>query len=311
MVGAIGYDDRMNRNHLAIFHAVTRCGSFTAAAADMLISQPALSMQVRELEKRLGVELLERLPRGVKLTAAGEILFGYADRIQALEASAVQAMKDVRSLKRGSLALGCSLTIGTYLLPPLLARFNAKYPGIRVQVQIANTADIQQQIIDGVLDIGLTEGFVEDPALDGVIFRYDQLVAVSAAGHPLTQQRNITLKQYLCFPLILREKGSGTRAVLERAATTVGLSLEPIMELASPEAIKAMVMANNGVAVMSRLAVEAELKAGSLVAIPLTDCKLHRPLHRVVRRDRQISQTLKAFLALLHSSAGPVRAAKS
>ena len=301
----------MNRNHLAIFHAVARCGSFTAAAADMLISQPALSMQVREFEKQLGVELLERLPRGVKLTAAGEILFGYADRIQAMEASAVQAMKDVRSLKRGTLALGCSLTIGTYLLPPLLARFISKYPDIRTQIRIANTADIQQQIIDGVVDIGLTEGFVEDSALDGVIFRYDQLIAVAAPGHPLTQQRNITLKKCVGFPLILREKGSGTRAVLERAATKAGLSLEPIMELTSPEAIKTMVMANIGVAVMSQLAVEAEVRAGSLAAIPLTDCKLHRPLHRVVRRDRQSSQALTAFLAMLQPPAAPIRPAKS
>lgn len=301
----------MNRNHLAIFHAVARCGSFTAAATEMRISQPALSMQVREFEKQLGVELLERLPRGVKLTAAGEILFGYADRIRAMEASAVQAMKDVRSLKRGSLALGCSLTIGTYLLPQLLAAFRAKYPGIRTQVQIANTADIQQLISDGVLDIGLTEGFVEDPTLDGVIFRFDQLIPVAAAGHSLTQQRNITLKAFLTFPLILREKGSGTRAVLERAAIQAGLSLDPLMELTSPEAIKAMVMANNGVAVMSLLAVAAEIKAGSLAGITLTDCKLHRPLHRVLRRDRQISPALKAFLALLPQTAASPRPTKS
>ncbi len=293
----------MNRNHLSIFHAVARCGSFTAAAQELLISQPAISMQVREFEKSLGVKLLERLPRGVKLTDTGEILFDYAARIQTLEQSAVQAIKDARALKRGSLALGCSLTIGTYLLPPLLARFRTKYPGIRLEVRIANTADIQRLITDGVLHLGLTEGFVEETDLNGQIFQEDQLVAVVPPGHALCGQKNITLKTFLSYPLILRETGSGTRAVLERASARSGITLNPIMELASPEAIKAMVITGNGVAMISHLAVAAELKAGTLCGVELTDCHLRRPLHRVVRRDREISPSLKAFLSLLPQAA--------
>ncbi len=289
----------MNRNHLAIFYAVARSGSFTAAAEQLSTSQPALSMQVKELEKRVGVRLLERLPRGVQLTDAGKTLFEYAQRIAAMEASAMQAMRDIRSLKQGAISIGCSLTIGTYLLPDLLAEFRKKHGGIRTEVRIANTAAIQNLIGDGVLDIGLTEGYLDDELLEGNIFQNDRLIPVAPPGHPLISRKSVSLRDFAEFPLILREQGSGTRAVLEMAAMRAGVTLTPLMELASPESIKAMVIAGNGVAVMSELAVRLEIQTGALYPLELSDCRLHRPLHTVLRRGGVAGPALRAFIALL------------
>ena len=306
---SICYTYIMNRNHLAIFNTVARSGSFTAAAEQLHTSQPALSMQVKELEKQLGVQLLERLPRGVQLTDAGKTLFEYAQRIAAMEASAVQAMKDVRALKQGAISIGCSLTIGTYLLPGLLARYRQKHAGIRTEVRIANTAAIQNLISDGVLDIGLTEGYLDDELLEGKVFQNDRLIPVVPPGHPLISRKSVSLADFAAFPLILREPGSGTRAVLEMAAVRAGVALLPAMELASPEAIKAMVIAGNGVAVMSELAVQQEIHNRALCPIELQDCRLHRPLHTVLRRGWVASPALKAFTAMLPQipavSAGP------
>jgi DNA-binding transcriptional LysR family regulator len=136
----------MNRNHLALFHAVAQAGGISRGAARARVSQPAVSKQIAELEDALGVRLLERLPRGCRLTEAGRILADYAQRWRSLENDAARAIEEYRGLKRGRLAIGASLTIGGYLLPGVLAEFHRRFPDIELQVEIANTQHIQQVV---------------------------------------------------------------------------------------------------------------------------------------------------------------------
>ena len=155
---------------------------------------------------------------------------------------------------------------------------------------------------DGHLDLALTEGFADDPALDAAVFAHDELVAIAPPGHPLLAQAPLPAARLLAEPLILREPGSGTRAVLERALAERGLSVQPLMSLGSTEAIKRAVAAGAGLAVVSRLALTLELETGRLALLPLSDLTLRRPLHRLARRGAYEGRAAKAFLKLLDST---------
>jgi DNA-binding transcriptional LysR family regulator len=291
----------MNRNHLALFHAVARAGGISRGAAAARVSQPAVSKQIAELEAALGVRLLERQPRGCRLTEAGVILADYAQRCQALEADAARAIEEYRGLKRGRLAVGASLTIGGYLLPGVLAEFHRRFPDIELRLEIANTQQIQRALAEGTIELGLTEGPVESEELESAVFFQDELVAVAAAGHPLLKKGRVTVREICREPLILREEGSGTRAVVERALRRKGFKPAPFLAMASPEAIKNAVAAGMGIAIMSRLIVGLELQAGLLGIIPLKDLTIHRPLHLQRIRGRGQSPALAGFLEVLEA----------
>lgn len=291
----------MNLNHLAIFHAVAEESSMSRGAERLCISQPAVSKQIKELETALGTPLFDREPRGLRLTAAGEVLAGYARRLFAVEAEAEQAIQEMLGLTRGRLTLGASLTVGDYLLPPLLGAFHKKYPGIEIQLEIANTHIIQQKVAESLLDLGLTEGFVEERSLTAEVFGSDEIVAVVPPGHFLLNKKTVPATEFCTEPLLLREPGSGTREVTQRALARLGIAVVPAMSLGSTEAIKRSVASGLGVALVSRLALETEIAAGLLCPLPLSDLSLTRPLHLVRLRGRSESAAVRAFLTMLQT----------
>lgn len=291
----------MNRNHLALFHAVAKAGSISRGAVAARVSQPAVSKQIAELEDALGVRLLERLPRGCRLTEAGTILADYAHRWRSLEHDAVRAIEEYRGLKRGRLAVGASLTIGGYLLPAVLAEFHRRFPEIELQLEIANTRHIQRALLDGSIELGLTEGPLDSDELESTVFFQDELVAIAPAGHPLLKKARVTVGEICREPFLLREEGSGTRAVVQRALRRKGFKITPLLSLASPEAIKNAVAAGLGIAIVSKLIVALELQAGSLGVIPVKDLTIHRPLHLQRIRGRNQSPALGEFLEVLQA----------
>ena len=298
---AILYNYAMNRNHLALFHVVAQAGGISRGAEAARVSQPAVSKQIAELEDALGVRLLERLPRGCRLTEAGKILADYAQRWRSLENDAARAIEEYRGLKRGRLAIGASLTIGGYLLPGVLAEFHRRFPEIELQIEMANTGHIQKALLAGTIELGMTEGPVESEELESTVFFKDELVAIAPAGHPLLKKRRVTVREICREPFILREEGSGTRAVVERALRRHGLKIKPLLSLASPEAIKNLVAAGAGIAIVSRLIVALELQAGSLSTLPLKDLTIQRPLHLQRIRGRSQSPALAKFLEVLNA----------
>lgn len=289
----------MNRNHLALFQAVARAGSISRGAEIMRVSQPAVSKQIAELEDSLGVRLLERQHRGCRLTEAGAILADYASRWRTVEHEAERAMAEYRGLKRGRLAVGASMTIGGYLLPAAIAEFHRRFPEIELQLEIANTPNIQQALLNGSIELGLTEGPIENDELESTVFFQDELVAVAAPGHHLLKKKNVSARDLGREPFIQREEGSGTRAVVERALRRKGLKIKPLLSLASPEAIKNMVAAGLGITIVSRLIVELELQTGSLRTIPVKDLTILRPLHLQRVQHRSQSPSAIKFLDVL------------
>ncbi|MGC3989970.1 MAG: LysR family transcriptional regulator [Chthoniobacteraceae bacterium] len=294
----------MNRNHLALFHLVAQAGSISRGAQLAHISQPAVSKQLAELEDALGVRLLERLPRGCKLTEAGTLLADYARRWRGVEDEAERALSEYLGLKRGRLAIGASMTIGGYLLPGMVATFHQRFPAIELQLEIANTHHIQQALLGGEIELGMTEGPIENDELESTVFFKDELVAIAPAGHPLLQKKTVTAQELSREPFILREEGSGTRAIVEQTLHRKGIQLKPVLSLASPEAIKNAVAAGIGVAVVSRLIVELELQTGVLGIISMKDLTIQRPLHLQRVRSRSESPAMKKFLSVLKTHQG-------
>ena len=289
----------VNRNHLALFQAVAQAGGISRGAAALRVSQPAVSKQIAELEAALGVRLLERLPRGCRLTEAGKILADYAHRWRSLEKDAARAIEEYRGLKRGRLAIGASMTIGGYLLPGVVAEFHRAHPEVELELEISNSQRIQRALLEGAIEVGFTEGPLESEELESKVCFQDELVVIAPAGHPLLKKGRVSVRELCQEPLIMREEGSGTRAVIEQALRKKGFKIEPLLSVASPEAIKNLVAAGMGLAIVSRLIVNLELKAGLLGIVPLKDLAIQRPLHLQQVRGRPQSPALAKFLEVL------------
>jgi DNA-binding transcriptional LysR family regulator len=292
----------MNLNHLAVFHAVAQAGSMTLGAERLDVSQPAVSKQVQELERALSVHLFDRIGRRVRLTQAGETLADYARRLFALAREAEEAMADVRAVGRGRLTIGASTTIGTYLLPGVVAEFWRRHPQVEVLVEIANTEQVHRRLAGHELDVGLTEGFVEAEELDAEVFHHDELVVIAAPGHRLAGSPRVALGALQEEPFVLREPGSGTRAVEERALARLKVPVRAAMALGSTEAIKRVVAEGVGLAIVSRLAVRAECAAGTLAVLPVAGLRIDRPLHLVRRKGRRDGPALQGFCGVLREA---------
>jgi DNA-binding transcriptional LysR family regulator len=289
----------MNLNHLAIFHAVAQAGSMTLGAERLDISQPAVSKQVQELERALGVYLFDRIGRRVRLSRAGEVLADYARRLFALAHEAEEAMADVRAVRRGRLVIGASTTIGSYLLPAVVAEFWRRYPNVELLVEVENTEQVHRRLVGRELDVGLTEGCVEDEELDPEVFHRDELVVIAASGHPLAGLPRVSVGAVRQEPFLLREPGSGTREVEERALARLKLPVRVVMALGSTEAIKRVVAEGVALAIVSRLAVRAECAAGTLAVLPVAGLRIDRPLYLVRRKGRRDSPALQTFCGVL------------
>lgn len=292
----------MNFNHLLIFQKVAEKEHFTRAAEELFISQPAVSKQIQELEREVGQALFEQVGRKVHLTEAGKLLYEYANRIFALATEAEIALDELQGLQRGHLAVGASMTIGTYLLPELLGQFKALYPAITLFLDIANAEEVLAKVLANQVEVGLVEGFVTAPKLVKKAWQQDEMILIDAAQSPLIKGDRLSLNQVIDgqIPFILREQGSGTRAVLEKALEERSLeTFKPILELNSLEAIKRAVTVGLGVSFVSKHSVKHEIEVGMLRRVELTDFELTRTLYLVYIRGKKLSKASQAFIDLI------------
>lgn len=292
----------MNLNALRIFAAVVEHRGFTSAAKAIHVSQPAVSKSVRDLERRAGLPLVERGGRGVRLTEAGEVLYDHARRIFALERSAEEELRARRGVEAGALRVGASTTIATYLLPPLLARFARAHPAVELRVTSANTRGVTRALLAYELDVALVEGPV---AAEGVVvapWRADELVIVAAPDHPLAGRGGVTAADIAAERFLVREPGSGTRAVVEAALASASIVPRRTVELGSTEAIKEAVAAGLGIAAVSRAALADELALGKLRVVPVAGVEIRRELTILSLAGRPATPAARAFAQLLAPS---------
>lgn len=292
----------MDLHKLRTFSVVAAEGNITRAARRLSTSQPAVSKQLSELEESLGTPLFHRLPRGVRLTEAGQILVRHAERIFQEEGAAESQLAALSGLTRGRLTVGASTTIGSYLIPQLFGAFHRAHPEVRLELQIANTTAVQAMVVDDRIDLGLIEGFVAAEQLVAEVLHYDEMVAIAGPGHALTRRSTLSASELSAYPFIVRERGSGTREVIEAALSALSVDLEPAMSLGSTEAIKRLVIEGAGFAIVSKLAVEHELSEGRLIALPVDDLSIRRALHLVRLGGKRPTPASESFVRMLRAT---------
>ena len=216
---------QLNFHQLYIFQTVANHLSFSRAAEAMEITQPAVSIQVQELEKFLGVTLFHRRPRGLRITEAGDAVLAYAQQIFSLSNQLVETVQEMEDLQSGRLVLGASTTPGEYVLPMIVGRFRQIYPGIRVELAIGNTRNIVQRILDREMDLGMVGDRVEEHSdeLEMVDFQDDEIVFVAEPGHEAASLAQPRIEQIVELGLIAREEGSATRLAAERQFRALGI----------------------------------------------------------------------------------------
>ncbi len=292
----------MNLHQLRIFLTIARCGSFTRAAEELHLSQPALSLHIKELEDELGLVLLDRLGKRVQITWAGDLLEEYAHRIFALMREAEEAMNELKGLRRGRLVIGASTTPGTYLLPRVLGEFRRRFPGIELSLEIANTNQIEGQVLRNELDLGVVGGVVtEKGRLVIESYVLDELVLIVSPSHPFVKKGKVTLEALKDEPFIIREEGSASRKVMEKGLKEKGIEIKRPLELGNTEAIKRAVAEGLGISFVSRHTITHELKAGLLCKIKVDGLTLKRQLNVIYHKDKRLPHVARAFLDLLHA----------
>jgi DNA-binding transcriptional LysR family regulator len=263
---------------------------------------------VRARETELGVQLLDRLGRGARPTRAGTLLLGYAQRILALSREAAQAIAQFQGRMSGELVVGGSTIPGEYVLPALIGAFRGKYPDVSVMLRIASSGEVQTWVEEGRVELGVIGASPTVRALEGRQLMADELVVVVPPEHAWAPSASITLEDLKREPLIVRERGSGSRETFERALSGVGLGLAAfrvVAEIDSTQAIKQAVRAGLGVSIISHRAVEDECRARLLVCVKLRDLTISRAFHLVTHRERSRSPLAQAFLAFIESQAPP------
>jgi DNA-binding transcriptional LysR family regulator len=294
----------MTLRQFEVFLAVARARSFRRAADMLHLSQPALSQHVRELEGALGARLFDRLGRAVHLTEAGRILEDHATRLFATLTDAQHAIAELQGLDRGTLAIGASTTPGIYLLPGVLGVFRQRHPGIAVTLQMGNSEQIESLVRAGELDLGLIGDRGRSPVEESLAASLtDELMLVVGAAHAWARRRDIRPEELAIQPLLVREPGSGTRQVTERALAGAGVPYRAGMVLEHTEAIKRGVVAGLGVAFLSIHAVRQELATGQLHALRVRGLRIKRHFHLIHHRRRQLSAAARALMELLSTTA--------
>ena len=289
----------INLHQLKIFHTVARSGSFSRAAAEMLISQPSVSIQVGELERQFGTDLFQQVGKSMRLTEAGRVLDDYAVRILALIDETRVAMDELKGLRRGRLLLGATPTPGTYLLPALLGRFKEHYPTLEISLRITDTRRIQEMLLQRQLDLGVVGGKISFPDLESSVFAVDDLVLVVAPGHRFVALPAVRVADLAGEPFVLRERGSGNREAVDEALHRAGVHVTPALELEGAEMVKQAVAANLGISILSRCAVELEVAAGRLRIVPLEGLRIARTMWLLYRRDHRLPRTAQTFLDMI------------
>ena len=289
----------MADRRLQVFYTVAKQLSFTKAAEQLFMTQPAVTFQVKQLEEHYNTRLFERSHGRIALTPAGRLVMEYAGRILGLNEELETRVGELAGAVSGPLLLGASTTIAEVILPQVLGEFKARHPQVQAYMTVGNSDTIEHRVADHSLDLGLIESPSHLPSLHTEVCCDDELVMICAPGHRLAQLAGVTPAQIAAEPYVSRESGSGTREFADQYFRQNGVSPEDlniIMELGSGEAIKGVVETGAGVSVMSRARVVKEIKLGVLVAIPL-EPRLIRTFSFVHPKEKFRSRLLTTFVA--------------
>ncbi len=287
---------------LQIFEQVARHRSVSRAAETLHLTQPAVSMQMKQLERQLGLPLTEQVGKRLFLTDAGNELAEHARRILAQVADVESAMNQLRGLERGLLRLAVVST-ANYVAPRLLASYSEQNPGVHISLQVGNREMVLAALADNRTDLAITGQPPEESDVVAQRFMDNPLVVIAPPNHPLGRSQRVPLARLREEVLLVREVGSGTRAAMERFFAERGIVFRAGSELGTNEAIKQAVQAGLGLGVISAQTIELELETGRLAVLPVEGFPIMRHWYIVHRRQKRLSPAAQAFRAHLLSAA--------
>ncbi len=293
---------RLTFRQLSVFQAVARHLSYTRAAEELHLSQPAVSMQIHQLEEQVGLPVFEQIGKKIYLTQAGQELLPYAQAIARQLADAAEVMADLRGMRQGRLRVSVATT-ANYFAPRLLATFTQRFSGIKVTLDVTNREGLLRHLENNDVDIVIMGKPPAELEVVAEPFMDNPLVMIAAPDHPLTQRQQIPLAELQNQTFLVRERGSGTRIAMERCFQEQQLLLSTGMEMNTDEAIKQGVQAGLGLGIVSWHTLRLELELGRLVMLSVDSFPILRHWYIVHRQGRRLSAVAEAFRSLVLAEA--------
>ena len=290
----------MTLRHMKIIVAVFQQGSVTKAAESLHMAQPSVSLALRELEDYYGVELFARVGRRLSPTECGRAFYGYALHIVSVFDEMETKMRNWDAL--GTIRIGATVTIGTYLLPPLIRQYRAEYPQLQLDIKVFRASQVEQMTLNNEIDLGLIEARPESRELSAIPFLQDTLCAIVPRGSALAGQPSVTLEELSAFPFLMREPGSSTRTILDAYFALHNLTVHPAWESVSTQAIVQAVFQGLGVAVLPQRLVARDVQEHTVAMLPFRE-PLNRTLYIVHHRRKFLSPSMQRFIALCQAEA--------
>jgi DNA-binding transcriptional LysR family regulator len=295
----------MDMKHLKTFCKVAETGGFTRAGEAIYLTQPTVSGHIASLEQTVGLKLFDRLGRRIALTNGGQILYRYAKEILRLRDEALNAISEFSHLIKGRITIGGSTIPGEYFLPKVMGSFQREVPGISINLIIADSQEIIDMLRAGEIEIGVVGMRVDDEGIVAYPLFHDRVIICAAAGHPLASRRAISWEELRAAPLLMRERGSGTRQTFERHVAAAGLRMDDLRvigEMGSSTAVKEGVKAGIGLGVISDLAVREDIERGTITEVSVQgQGAMERTFFVAVPRGRDLSPPARRFLEFLQA----------
>jgi len=293
----------LNLHQLATFQVVAKHCSYVRAAEELHFSQPAVSAQIRKLEEAMGIKLFEQIGRKTYLTQAGEELYHYSQKIFTVIDEALETVEELRGPDHGRLRVGADTTVGTYVIPSLLGKFQKGYPDVEISLDVVNRAALVDRIMNNQIDMAIVGRVPDDIPVVIEPFAPNELVLVAAPYHRLAGRVHVPMQELEKEHFLLREIGSGTRASLEITLQEAEVPLHVSMHMGNNSAIKQGVAAGLGIALISRVALDMELETNRLVILDVEGFPIIRHWRIVHLKDKHLSAPALAFKAFLLENA--------
>ncbi|MCX7832063.1 MAG: selenium metabolism-associated LysR family transcriptional regulator [Actinobacteria bacterium] len=294
----------MNISYLKTFVTVAKLKSFSKAAQELKLTQPAVSFQIHSLEKEIREVLFDRSGQNVTLTEAGEIFLKYAEKIVGFTERMLDEISELRMLIRGKLEIGASNIPGEYILPIFLSEFKQNYPDVEIRLSVHDTHEVISMLLSHEISLGFCGASAKAVPIIFEEFAYDEIVIAMKPSHPAASKKFLSVKDIKRFPLILREEGSGTRKVFLEALRSQGVDekdLNIILELGSTQAVLSALSSDIGMAPISIFAIKEHLKNGSLTFKRVEGLNLKRPLFIAYNEKSPFSKAQEVFLELIRN----------
>lgn len=279
---------------LKVFESVARNLSYSGAANELHLTQPAVSMQIKQLEDNINLSLFEQLGRRIFLTEAGQELYQYSRAISQQLADLEVALDELKGMERGKLNISV-VTTANYFAPHLLAKFCQRYTGVTVSLNVSNRETVLKQLSDNLIDLAIMGQPPDHLDIDSQSFMENPLVVIAPPNHPLCKEKNIAVKRLANEIFLVRESGSGTRSAMERFFAAHKIKINKGMETDTTEAIKQAVQAGMGLGIMSRHTIELELETKRLKILNIQNFPIMRYWHVVNRKNKRLSNVANTF----------------